>query len=435
MRYYIRTYGCTLNQADSEIMNNLLLENGFKLSKDEEDADVVIINTCTVKAPTEEKILNYIKRLNDKGKSIVASGCLATVSADKIKRYASNAAIVSTSNIDKIVEAVEDSYNKKSESFNKFHKIDKLSYIHDNFSFQDPLIAKIPINEGCLDSCSFCETRFARGALNSFSEALILKAIDMSVEKGAVEIQLTSQDTGAYGVDTKTNIIELMQKINELESLKKGRCRIRIGMMNPEHIINILDEFLDILNNGPFYKFVHLPVQSGSNKVLKDMRRKYTREEFIDIVKKIKKKNPNIAIETDIIAGFPTENVEDFNETLDLIKEIRVDIVNMSRFWKREHAPASKLKQLPDKTIAGRSVELARVVRRIQKEINEAFIGKTINVTVTEEDEYSFAARTESYKKVIIKKSDDKSKQLKLGMNTNVKIEFATANVLYGKIL
>ncbi|MCL5433497.1 MAG: tRNA (N(6)-L-threonylcarbamoyladenosine(37)-C(2))-methylthiotransferase [Candidatus Marsarchaeota archaeon] len=442
MRYYIRTYGCTLNQADSEIMNNLLLENGFELADSEENADVIVVNTCTVKAPTEEKILNYIKCLHNDGKQIIASGCLATVSPEKILKYAPNAGIISTTNIDKIIEAASEIKNK-SPIFNKQQRIDKLFYINKKFSFQNPLIAKIPINEGCLGFCTFCETKFARGALNSFSEELILNAIDMSVKKGAVEIQLTSQDTGAYGVDKKTDIIKLMKKIKALDSFKSinqsqnknknQECMIRIGMMNPEHMFDIVDEFLELIDDKPFYKFVHLPLQSGSNKVLKDMHREYTNDNFIQLVKKIRNRIPSITLETDIIVGFPTESDEDFNETLKLVKEIKADIVNMSKFWKREHAPAAKLKQLPNEVIAERSIELARVVRKIQKEINETFIGKVIEATITEEDKYSFAARSESYKKIIIKKTDDNAENLKLGMNLNIKIKSATANVLYGK--
>ncbi|MGC8649203.1 MAG: tRNA (N(6)-L-threonylcarbamoyladenosine(37)-C(2))-methylthiotransferase [Candidatus Micrarchaeia archaeon] len=461
MKVFIKTYGCTLNQADSDIMISLLKTQNFEIVDSEEIADVVVVNTCTVKQPTEEKILNHISKIYTNKKKIVAAGCLATASPDKIKRYAPNSIIVTTTNIDKIIEAVVAAYKNENIIYNSKAKLDKVELMNKfgaigsnknagvNESISDskniqvysgntsiienniinPIIAKIPINEGCLGNCTFCETRISRGKLNSFSEEQILNAIKFSAERGVKEIQLTSQDAGAYGFDKSTNIIQLMKKIVDI---KDPKFKIRIAMMNPEHLIPIVDEFLALLKNPHFYKFIHIPVQAGSNRVLKDMKRRYTREEFLFLVDKIKKHIPNVAIETDIIAGYPTETIEDFQETISLVKSARFDIVNMSRFWKREHTQASKLKQLSNKEIMNRSIELARVVRRIQKEINDSYINKYFNAVVTEENEYSFNARIDSYKKVIIKKVKYKN-NLKLGSMIGVKISSATANVLYAE--
>jgi len=430
MRVFVKTYGCTLNQADSDIIINSLKSQNFEIVDSEGSADVVIVNTCTVKQPTEEKILNYISKINKTGKKIVAAGCLATASPKKIKRYAPNAGIITTANIDKAVEAVVDIYNNKKAIFDSKNKLDKVELMNRVNRNENIIIAKVPINEGCLGNCSFCETRISRGALNSFSEEQIINAIKFSAEKGVKEIQLTSQDAGAYGFDRGTNLIQLMKKITEIQNPK---FKIRIAMMNPEHLIPIADEFMELLKEPHFYKFVHIPVQAGSNKVLKDMNRKYTREEFLSLVDNIKSYAhdlPDLTIETDIIAGYPTETDEDFKETIDLVKQARFNIVNMSRFWKRDHTLAAKLKQLPNNEIRKRSIELARVVRRIQKEINDTYIGKYFDVVVTEENEYSFNARLDSYKKVIIKKNSN-TKSIKLGMMLKVKIAAATANVLY----
>ena len=264
------------------------------------------------------------------------------------------------------------------------------------------VIAKIPISDGCLSSCSFCETKFARGVLNSFSEGLILKGIEQNVRNGAKEIQLTSQDMGAYGIEKGTNIAKLMEKI----ALIDGDFKVRVGMLNPEHLNKYFDSFVNAFSSDRFYKFVHLPVQSGSNRVLKDMRRSYSIEQFNEFVYKLREKIPNLTIETDIIVGFPTETEADFEETIEFIRNVKPDVTNVSRFGARPHASASKMEQQSNETIKKRSNLLSRVVRSTQHEINDKFIGKKLDVIITELNEKSFNGRDSSYKQVVSVRKD-----------------------------
>ncbi len=424
MRVCIKTYGCTLNQADSNIMKSMLEENGVVITDRVEDADVAIVNTCTVKSITAQKILYRLGRMQKAGKKTVVAGCMVSANRDLVERYASSASMVDTSNIGRIAEVVEHLQNGKRMTVEGYSKFDKLSL----FRADDGIIAKIPINEGCTSNCSFCETKFARGPLNSFSEDRIVDAVTQSVKRGAEEVQLTSQDVGAYGLDSGTDIAALMEKIARID----GDFKVRIGMINPEHLHRCFDNFVDELKGEKFYKFVHIPVQSGSNKVLKDMGRKGTIEEFDSYVKELRKKMPGITIETDLIAGFPTESEDDFKETIDFVRRTRPEVTNISRFGARPHARAAKMKQQSTETINQRSVALSRAVRQVQHEINDKFIGKRFDVIITESNEKSLNGRNGSYRQVVIGRND--AKGIGIGMKVDALVRAASANVLYATV-
>jgi threonylcarbamoyladenosine tRNA methylthiotransferase CDKAL1 len=371
-----------------------------------------------VKTPTQQKILHVLEKLEKQKKKVIVTGCMASANQDLIEKYAPNASIVTTNNIGKIAYAVN---SDERVVFDAYDRVDKLTL----FNAQSSVVAKVPVSEGCLSNCNFCETKFARGPLNSFSEDRIINAVAFSVGRGAKEIQLTSQDMGAYGLDRKTNIARLMQRLSGIG----GDFKIRVGMLNPEHLGRYMDEFAAALKNDRFYKFVHLPVQSGSNRVLGDMKRRYTIEQFNERVDYLRDNVPGITIETDIIVGYPTERDEDFEMTLDFVRETKPDVVNRCKFWARPHAAASRLKQLPNEVITQRGIELTRVVRRVQKGLNDRCVGRVLDVTITEKEDGSLNARADNYKKVIIKNS---ASNLSLGMRVPVRIETASSNVLYG---
>ncbi|MEM3482780.1 MAG: MiaB/RimO family radical SAM methylthiotransferase, partial [Candidatus Micrarchaeaceae archaeon] len=300
-----------------------------------------------------------------------------------------NASIINTMSIARITEAAFNALAGNRGIYVSKSISDKLSL----YTPQNSVVARVPISEGCLSNCTFCETKFARGPLNSFSEELILKAIKDSLAHGAKEIELTAQDTGAYGIDKKTNIAELLEKATEIE----GDFKIRLGMLNPEHLHRYFDRLVEAYRSDKLYKFVHLPVQSGSNSVLKDMKRNYTAEEFERYVKELRSKIKGISIETDMIVGYPTETRSDFEESIALIQNTRPEITNVSKFGARPHAEASRLKQLENSEIKARSIKMSRLVRQIQSELRGALVGTVQKVLVTEENARSFTGRTESY--------------------------------------
>lgn len=419
MKAFIKTYGCTLNQADSEIIASLLKNDAVEIVQDESAADVIVVNTCTVKSATSQKILYMLNNLDKSNKKIVVTGCMAGANQQLIEKYAPHASIVTTPNMNSVGDAVFYASEGKKVVLNEYSKNDRLSFFEPN----GKVIAKIPLSDGCLSSCSFCETKFARGPLNSFSEKLILNAIEYSIKRGAKEIQLTAQDVGAYGIEKSTNIAQLMQKIIAID----GFFKVRIGMLNPEHLDRYFDEFVNVLKDRRFYKFVHLPVQSGSNKVLGDMRRAYTIEEFNQYVKELRKKIPEITIATDMIVGFPTEKETDFQASLDFIKITAPDVTNVSRFGARPHASASKMQQVDREVINLRCNRLARVVRSVQHEINDRYIGKRLDVLITESNQKSINGRDSSYKQVVMMDGNN----MQMGSVHSALIKSASANVLY----
>ena len=377
MKAYIKTYGCTLNQADGDMISAILSASGISAAASEDDADIVVLNTCTVKEQTQTRIVQKLHDLESARVPLLVTGCMAGANQDIIRKHAPSASIVSVHNMSRAAEAALAAVDRKPVEYTKKSRGDRL----EMFSPAGGVVARIPINDGCLSSCSFCETRYARGGLNSFSDKVIIKAVESSVRRGAKEIDITSQDTGAYGRDRGTGIVGLMQQIASIE----GDFRTRIGMMNPEHLKDSIEGFADALCMGKFYRFAHIPIQSGSDKVLEAMgRSECTVEEFEGYVSYLRKMVPGITIETDVIVGFPGESDEDFEMTLDMLKRVKPDVTNISRFTKRPHARASRMPQVATAVINERSALAAKTARTIQSEINSHFVGKRMRVLITE---------------------------------------------------
>ena len=394
----IETYGCTLNQADSESMANILSNSGFRVehgdSKKTNDFDYLILNTCTVKKPTEQKILHRLKTLSEKKKKIIISGCMVGANKDLILSTMPGANLINNSNITRVLEAIRDLEEGRRAEYISIERIERASHV----GITGSVIAKIPISDGCLSNCSFCETKFARGSLNSFPQDLILKAIRINVSKGSKEIELASQDTGAYGLDKHTNIADLVSSASDID----GKFRIRIGMLNPEHLHKYFDDLLEAYKSEKVYKFIHLPLQSGSNEILKDMGRNYTTEEFLSYVKEIRKKFSEMSIATDMIVGYPGESEDDFKDSVSILKEFEPAVTNVSKFSKRPHTRASRLKQLPNTIVKERSTTLSRIARQIESKEKKKFIGRIEEILITEQNKKSAVGRDENYRAVAI---------------------------------
>jgi MiaB-like tRNA modifying enzyme len=286
------------------------------------------------------------------------------------------------------------------------------------------VVAIVPISEGCLSFCSYCATKLAKGKLRSFDKKEILENIKMTLQSGAKEIQLTSQDLAIYGLEKgKFLLPELLKEISKIE----GDFRVRLGMMNPKFARKIFGKILKILENEKFYKFLHLPLESGSNNVLKAMNRGYRVEEFLEMASKFKRKFKNSLLATDIIVGFPTETEKDFKETVSVIKKIKPEILHIFRYSKREGTVAAKLKDFPDRIKKERSRILTKIWQEISKEKSKKYLGKKFQALITEKRGNTFLARLPSYKAVILKEGN-------LGEFVKVKIVGAKPNYLIGKI-
>lgn len=417
-RIYIETYGCSNNIVESQIMAGLLTRSGYDIVKSEKLADLVIINTCSVKSVTEQKILHRIRQIN---KKLIITGCMPDAEY-KILKAVTNASLVSTNNITDIAKAVMAEEKGKHIEIIKKIKKEKLCLPKIR---ESNVIEIVPICSGCSSHCTYCSTKLAKGELFSYDEKNIIKEIEKAKAAGYKEFWITSQDCGCYGFDKETNITELIKKITKNVN---GNYFLRIGMMNPEHVKKFTEEIIETYKDEHVFKFLHLPVQSGSNNILKKMGRNYTKEEFVDIIKKFRM-GMEINIWTDIIVGFPGESDADFEETLELLKTVHPDFVNVSAYASRPDTRAATMKKIPTEIVKKRTRIISKLVDDMSLEKNKKYIGKTCTIIV---DEYNpkkrtFVGRNISYKPVVVK-------NVKIGDIVKVKIISAEKTHLVGEI-
>lgn len=357
MKIFLKTYGCQANISDSELIAGILTKSdyNYKLVDSESEADLILVNSCSVKNSTQSKILDYIKKYYFK-KKIAVGGCLPKA-LDLRQRFPKLISIFDTNSLFKVPQILKE--HKDAFSNEKELKILNLK-IRKNKS-----IAIIPIAEGCLNSCTYCATKLARGNLKSYRIKDIKKEFEKALKEGCKKIYLTSQDNGCYGFDLKTNLVELLKELTSL----KGDYIIRVGMMNPFYLKKLLPDLTQIYKSKKIIKFLHIPLQSGSDKILKDMKRSYKVKDFKFIVTEFRKLFPQITIATDVIVGYPTETEEDFEKTYNLIKELKPQVLNISKFSSRLKTEASKLKQLKSKIIDARSKKLSKLYQEIKEQI------------------------------------------------------------------
>ncbi|MDW7970030.1 MAG: tRNA (N(6)-L-threonylcarbamoyladenosine(37)-C(2))-methylthiotransferase, partial [Sulfolobales archaeon] len=291
MKVYVETYGCALNKADASLMKALLLNGGHEVVDNLKEAEAILVNTCTVRKDSEERVLRRLRDLsrNLSGRKLIIAGCMVSTQPYTLKQVAPTASLISPQNIAKIVDVVE-SQNVE----NLIIGIRDTSHLPCNVEGR---VASIPIAEGCVGNCAYCIVKLARRKLTSYKPELIVKSVREAVSKGAAEIELTAQDTAAYGIDLGgINLAKLIKKIvDEVE----GNYMIRVGMANPNTLKPILDNIIEILKEPKVFKYIHIPLQSGDDKVLKIMKREYTVDEFVSTVKELRKKIPGITIATD----------------------------------------------------------------------------------------------------------------------------------------
>ncbi len=349
---YMKGWGCTANQDNEAILAGLLVENDHTLVMSVEDADVVILNTCAVKLKTEQKIMGFtgsIERLYPE-KKIIFTGCMAGAQTKELQKERPRIALVSTQHITDINEVIDRLLNGEVLCLTSKRMESKLNLPKRE---RKDGIGVVQIGEGCADVCWFCATKLAKGHIRSFPIMDIVKQVQTYVENGIKRIYLTSQDNGAYGLDYNavSQLAELLGALVRIE----GDFQIRVGMANPRHIIPILDDLLNVYQSPKIIKFLHIPVQSGSEKVLQEMNRKHGVKDFKILVDAFRKKFTDINIATDIICGYPTETEEDFEETIHLLEEYKPDVVNIAKFTPRSGTKAALLKQLPSQEVKRRS--------------------------------------------------------------------------------
>ena len=421
--FHITTYGCSANQNNSEILAGLLTTSGYQPTNNPDIADILIINTCIVKQKTENKILRKIQDLSKHypKKQIIIAGCMPETDAKQLKQLAPNSILLGTHHFKDIIKLI----NKKNDNYLDYKNEEKLLTPKIPFN---KLISITQISEGCLGNCTYCKARLAKGELYSYDSEKIINSIKSDLQQGAKEVWLTSQDCASYGLDKgKQELPELLNKILSL----KHRFKLRLGMSNPNHISLILNKLINIYKNKKMFKFLHIPVQSASNKVLKDMKRKYKIQDVQDIINKFKQEIPGITIATAIIIGYPTETEEDHRQNLQFIKTYKPDVLNLSKFSSHKNTEAGKLKLLPIKIINKRTTELMNLHRQTAYENKRKFKNKIIKVLIDKRiGDNLYESRDNNYSIILIK-----SDQNILGKNLEVKITEIGVHHMIGKII
>ena len=401
-KVHLETFGCTANMGDTMKLQAILRQNGHAIVE-EHEADVVVVNTCTVTKRTELNVLKRLKELKESNKELIVAGCMAAAQPELIKSIVGAEVRMVTP------EDVCASWRENEE-----------------LDFEG-VIAVIPIAMGCVGKCSYCIVKQARGELRSYKPETILNAVKRAVERGAKEIRITAQDGSAYGWERRDSI--RLPELLELITSVDGDFKLRVGMMNPFTIIHVLDELLDAFESEKIFKFFHVPVQSGSNRVLRDMMRDYKATDFVEIVKSIRKRFDESTICTDFIIGFPTETEEDFFASLNLLNEVKLGKVNITRFSPRPGTEAAKLKDLLEREKKNRSRLFSSLYQQLSLEEKRALDGEELPVLITERGKKGgVIGRDPSYRMVVI------NNELAIGSNYTVRITKATSSYLVGEV-
>jgi len=426
MQVFIRNYGCSSNTADGEVLAGCLSEAGFQLTRSEAEADLIIYNTCAVKGPTENRIIDDLKHAPT-DKKIIVSGCLPKISFERLLREVHFDGAVGPAVGGDIVNVVKRVLaGEKVVDLDSVKEKPLLSLPRQT---TNPVISIVPINFGCLGSCSYCCVVFARGHLRSYSIKEIVERVKSDYVAGAREFWLTSQDTASYGRELYVDLTDLLSEIGKLQ----GDFWVRVGMMTPNLVTEMQTRLITAFDNPKVFKFLHLPVQSGDDTVLQHMRRFYTAAEFRGIVDTFRGEFSQLTLATDVIVGFPGETKEAFENTLKLLEEVKPDIVNVSKFFARPKTVAARMKEcvVEKEEIKLRSTVASELAKRLSAERNLRWVGWSGEVFVDEKGkvEGSWIGRNFAYKPIVIE-SNDKL----LGKTLRVKVVEALGTYLKGEL-
>ena len=406
------TYGCQQNENDSERLKGMLIKMGYEITDDEETANVIIFNTCAVRENAEFKLkgnVGALKHLKAKRKDLLIGVCGCMPQQEKIakmlySKFPHIDMIFGTHSLYKFPEIL---YNaKNSRVFDVFDSngsiIEDIPVEHD-----DKYKAWITVMYGCNNFCSYCIVPFVRGRERSREPQNIIAEIKELAGKGYKEITLLGQNVNSYGKDLENAVTfaELLKMVNEIEGIE----RIRFATSHPK---DISDELISAMANcSKVCHQLHLPFQSGSNKVLKDMNRNYTKEKYLEIIDKVRAKIPDVVLTSDVIVGFPTETNDDFLETVDLVKKVKFDGLFTFIYSKRQGTKAATMDfVLTENEIQKNFDKLLEVQNSISKEINETYQDKIVEVFVdgySKNDKTTLQGRTDGNKVVNFKGDKD----------------------------
>ncbi|KAK4413366.1 Threonylcarbamoyladenosine tRNA methylthiotransferase [Sesamum alatum] len=421
---YMKTFGCSHNQSDSEYMAGQLSAFGYNLTENQDEADLWLINTCTVKSPSQSAMDTLISKCRSAKKPLVVAGCVPQGSRDL--KELEGVSIVGVQQIDRVVEVVEETLKGHEVRLLTRKTLPALDLPKVR---RNKFVEILPINVGCLGACTYCKTKHARGHLGSYTVDSLIGRVRTVIADGVKEIWLSSEDTGAYGRDIGVNLpILLNSLVAELPS--DGSAMLRIGMTNPPYILEHLKEIAEVLRHPSVYSFLHVPVQSGSDTILTAMNREYTVSEFRTVVDTLIELVPGMQIATDIICGFPGETDEDFEQTVNLIKEYQLPQVHISQFYPRPGTPAARMKKVPSNVVKKRSRELTTVFESFTPYVGMEGKIERIWITDIATDGSHLVGHTKGYIQVLVV-----GPETMLGTSAMVKITSVGRWSVFGEVI
>lgn len=422
MKAAIHTLGCKVNIYESEYITNILKENGYQIVDFDSKADIYIINTCTVTNTSDKKSEKMIKRARKQNKDaiIIAMGCHAQIKGDNIDADI----IIGNKDKSKIISLIEE-YQENKNKIKRIYNLDNVSF-EDMYisSFNSHTRAFVKIQDGCDAFCSYCIIPYARGPIRSKDPKTVIKEITSLVENGYKEIILTGIHTGKYGKDINYTFEQLLKEIIKIKNL----YRIRISSIE---INELTDPILNLIkDNQVIAKHLHIPLQSGSDKILKLMDRKYDLKFYKDRIEKIRKMIKDVSITTDLIVGFPNENEKDMEDTLKFLKEIKFTKIHTFPYSKREGTKAASMENQIDETIKRKRVKtVLELSDQLEQDFYQSKLNETEEVIIEQTKDGKSYGYTSNYIKVEI------NSPLKPNEVISVKINKVNNKKVTGKII
>ena len=394
-RYHIETYGCTSNRGESRQIERALRDGGHHPAERAEEADVAILNTCTVLEKTEHNMLRRAEELDDQTPGdLVVTGCMALAQGEQFDEADIDAEVL---HWDEVPEHVRNGECPTTTP--------------DTEPVVDGVVGILPIARGCMSDCSYCITKQATGRIDSPSVEENVRKARALVHAGAKEIRITGQDTGVYGWDRNKGESLLPELLDRICTEIDGEFRVRVGMANPKGIHGVREELAAVFaEHDKVYNFLHAPVQSGSDDVLRDMRRQHSVAEYVEVVETFDKYLDEWTLSTDFIVGFPTETEHDHEQSLALLRETRPEKINVTRFSKRPGTDAANMKGLGGQVKKDRSSEMTDLKMDVVGEAHESMVGTEREVLFVEDGtEDSLVGYDRAYRQVAVPGAEDQA--------------------------
>ena len=418
-KIFVEAYGCSASFADSEMISGLIQNGGHTLANNSTDSDLNIVVTCSVKDSTANKMMYRINSL--KTKPLIVAGCLPKAEKDTVEKFSENASLLGPNSLGKTLQVINSTLKGTKQIALEDSDLSKVGLPKVRLN---PAVGIVEIANGCMSECTFCQTKISKGDLNSYRLGDIVRQVQTEINDGCKEVWLTSTDNGCYGFDIGTDLPSLVNAVVDIPN----EFMIRVGMMNPMYMPRIKEKLIESFDNDKVFKFLHIPVQSGSDKVLHDMKRGHTAGTYREIVNKVKERFSEFTISTDIIVGFPSETEEDFQKTISLLDETKPDVVNLSKYSARPGTDAAELKQIDAAEVKRRSKIIFEQISKLSMESNRKWIGWKGKVLFDETTEEGIKGRNFAYKPVFV------DGDIKIGQSYTVEIIDATVKRLVGKI-